>query len=189
MPYRIKSTLPPAAPVGKAKLDPNWRVAAAPAHQTRLGCPFACRWRRLRRAHLPAPARRKDPLQEAGGDRSKMRALTLHDIVQCVALALASRQGCAQALTRRCAAAGRCCARQMKRRMARRPKSRWCARRVRCLLALSLTTSSVCPAQHRQLVMDLLACPWVFPFYSRVLANCPSARKVRVATCAVHAWL
>ena len=33
--------------------------------------------------------------------------------------------------------------------------------------------------QHRQLVMDLLACPWVFPFYSRVIANCPSARKAR----------
>jgi hypothetical protein len=27
--------------------------------------------------------------------------------------------------------------------------------------------------------MDLLACPWVFPFCSRVLANCPSARKAR----------
>ena len=41
---------------------------------------------------LPAPARRKDPLEEAGGDRSKMRALTLHDIVQCVAHSRASRR-------------------------------------------------------------------------------------------------
>jgi len=32
--------------------------------------------------------------------------------------------------------------------------------------------------QHRQLVMDLLTAPWVFPFASRLLPACPSARKL-----------
>ena len=94
MPYRIKSTLPPAAPVGKAKLDPNWRVAAARTQPDATRLSFRMSLAALRRAHLPAPARRKDPLEEAGGDRSKMRALTLHDIVQCVA----SRRGIAAVL-------------------------------------------------------------------------------------------
>ena len=31
--------------------------------------------------------------------------------------------------------------------------------------------------QERTLVMDLLTCPWIFPWYSRLIPYTPSSRK------------
>ena len=179
LPYRLVSALPPAPPVERARLDPNWRVAAADAADSDCGCPVACRGG-ASRARTPAPARRKDPLEAAGGDRAKMRPVTFHDVVQCVprrsgGSPLQLRCAGADLMPRPCRSLLRTTDEETYGSPPEKPMVR-AARRSSCRLA---SDACLCAVQHRQLVMDLLACPWVFPFYSRVLANCPSARKAR----------